>query len=128
MSRIGIVGSRNRDTDADFELVKSALQKIYTPLDVIISGGCKFGGDRFAINLALMFELDYIEYPPDKSSFKPPLQHWMFTKANYDRNTLIAHGSDVLIACVSADRKGGTEDTIKKFIKHWKGTKQLILV
>lgn len=34
--------------------------------------------------------------------------------------------ADVLIACVAEDRKGGTEDTIKKFQKL--GKTQLILV
>ena len=34
--------------------------------------------------------------------------------AGFIRNTLIAEDCDVLIACVAEDRKGGTEDTIKK--------------
>ena len=29
----------------------------------------------------------------------------------------IAEKSDVLVACVTKDRTGGTEDTIKKFLK-----------
>jgi len=34
--------------------------------------------------------------------------------AGIARNTLIANNCDILIACVSPDRTGGTEDTIKK--------------
>ena len=34
--------------------------------------------------------------------------------AGYARNTDIARDSDILIAVVNKDRKGGTEDTIKK--------------
>jgi len=45
---------------------------------------------------------------------------WAYAKANYERNTLVAGDSDVLISCVAPDRTGGTEDTIKKFIKQGK--------
>ena len=41
----------------------------------------------------------------------------MYVKANFDRNTLIAKDSDVLIACVNLQKDGGTEDTIKKYLK-----------
>ena len=37
--------------------------------------------------------------------------------AGFVRNTDIATGSDYLIACVAPDRKGGTEDTVRKFCK-----------
>ena len=37
--------------------------------------------------------------------------------AGFVRNGDIAKDSDVLIACVAPDRTGGTEDTIKKFLK-----------
>jgi len=37
--------------------------------------------------------------------------------AGFIRNSYIAKDSDILIACVSSDRTGGTEDTIKKFEK-----------
>ena len=36
--------------------------------------------------------------------------------AGFVRNGDIANNSDVLIACVAKDRKGGTEDTIGKFL------------
>ena len=37
--------------------------------------------------------------------------------AGFARNTTIAEDADILIACVAGDRKGGTEDTIKTFLK-----------
>jgi hypothetical protein len=43
------------------------------------------------------------------------------------RNTTIADLSNILIACVAKDRTGGTEDTIRKFLKH-KSEKELYLV
>ena len=42
---------------------------------------------------------------------------WAYAEINYARNTLIARDADDLIAVVAEDRKGGTEDTIKKFLK-----------
>jgi len=41
-------------------------------------------------------------------------------------NTYIARDSDILIACVSKDRKGGTEDTIKKYLKLGKNKLYLV--
>ena len=46
--------------------------------------------------------------------------------AGFIRNTPIAGHADILIACVSDDRTGGTEDTIKKYEEM--GKKDLILV
>ena len=58
---------------------------------------------------------------PDKSKLDQELLkvngRAAYAQINYARNTLIAQDSDVLIACVAADRKGGTEDTICKWKK-----------
>jgi hypothetical protein len=62
--------------------------------------------------------VEITEHLPDKSSFRQLPQPWRATRQNYERNTLIARDArDYLIACVSTDRTGGTEDTIKKWIK-----------
>lgn len=47
--------------------------------------------------------------------------------AGFMRNGLIAEDADLLIACVSEDRTGGTEDTIGKFLR-LKSKDNLILV
>jgi len=47
--------------------------------------------------------------------------------SGFIRNDDIAKDSDVLIACVADDRKGGTEDTIKKF-NHMHSNPLVILV
>jgi hypothetical protein len=114
---IGIIGSRRRDSEEDFKLTEEAFLKVYEPGDTICSGLCPRGGDRFAVLLSE-------KYGTEKLWFKP---RWdIYGKgAGFVRKTDIANNSDVLIACVAEDRKGGTEDTIKKFLK----TKQnLILV
>jgi hypothetical protein len=131
---IGIVGSRRRDTRQDFEAVEAAFRKAYEPGDRIVSGGCHRGGDRFAEIIALqlakpghwtlgeLFHLSaYRRHWFIKESGAPIILHlpnWDEDgrAAAFVRNGLIARDADVLIACVAADRKGGTEDTIRKFL------------
>jgi hypothetical protein len=114
---IGIIGSRRRDEQDDFNTVYNMFTKYYVYGDSICSGLCSKGGDRFAVIIANRLRLSddkVIWYPADWETYG--------LSAGYLRNTDIAKTSDVLIACVSDDRKGGTEDTIKKFIKfHGKG-------
>lgn len=115
---IGIIGTRRRDSQADLAAVRDALTAIYEVGDEIVSGGCPQGGDRFAEVLAkagqVPIKIYYAEWARKSRS------------AGIQRNTLIARDADILIACVAADRTGGTEDTIKKFLKM--GKTQLILV
>lgn len=114
---IGIIGSRRRDSTEDFKLIEDAFLKIYEEGDKICSGLCPKGGDRFAVIIADKYNVESIWFPAQWSKYGKG--------AGFVRNTDIANNSDVLIACVASDRKGGTEDTIKKFLK----TKQdLILV
>jgi len=117
MKIIGIIGSRRRNTDDDHALIWEAFRQIYEDGDKICSGGCPKGGDRFAEIIAQKIGLTerngglIIHRPKSVPSGSP---RWTYAKVNYDRNTLIAKDSDIIIACVASDRKGGTEDTIKK--------------
>jgi len=121
--KIGIVGSRRRNTQRDFELVDKALHICYNHGDEIVSGGCKQGGDYFAEVMSKMYNIKIIIHYPDKSKLDPEKMkinpRWAYAEINYARNTLIANDADILIACVASDRKGGTEDTIKKFLKKY---------
>lgn len=109
--RIGIVGSRRRDTPDDFKAVRSAFEEHLFVADTvtIISGGCPKGGDRFAEKLADECGVSIVIFYADWE------KHGRV--AGFIRNTDIAEQSDFLIACVASDRTGGTEDTIKKFKK-----------
>lgn len=118
MKKIGIIGSRRRDSLADYEKVRNALLSVYKLGDTIVSGGCPKGGDRFAEALAANFNIPIRIYPADWS---------LGRHAGFLRNTDIARESDVLIACVALDRLGGTEDTIRKFRK-FHPTNELVLV
>lgn len=111
--KIGIVGSRRRNSQEDFVKVEDMFFSLYEPDsdggDSIVSGGCPEGADNFAELLAKQHRI--------------PIKIWYANWKRYGRgagfvrNGDIAKDSDVLIACVASDRKGGTEDTIKKFLK-----------
>ena len=118
MTTIGIIGSRRRDSQEDFELVKVAFLRVFEPGDTICSGLCPKGGDRFAVILAKEYDPNPLWFPAEWDTYG--------RSAGFKRNADIAWESDVLIACVAEDRKGGTEDTIKKFLR--KGNMKLILV
>jgi len=143
MITIGIIGTRRRDTREDFELTKKAFYEVYMPFDKICSGLCPKGGDWFAVLIAL--GMDWIDDSRERERLYQRVYHNqninynivpIWYKADWKklgkaagpiRNTDIAKTSNYLIACVSSDRLGGTEDTIKKFTKfHPKGA--LVLV
>lgn len=106
MKTIGIIGSRRRNSQGDFEQCKKKFLEIYEDGDQIVSGGCSRGGDRFAEILAEKYQVPIKIY----------YAKWdkLGKGAGFARNTDIARDSDVLIAVVANDRTGGAEDTIKK--------------
>jgi hypothetical protein len=110
--KIGIIGSRRRDTGYDENLVRLAFRKVLDTINedeaIIVSGGCPKGGDRFAELIAKDLSIP----------IKIFRANWKLGRhAGFLRNTDIAKESDILIACVVIDRTGGTEDTIKKYLK-----------
>jgi len=111
MKRIIIIGSRRRNEPADWLLTESAFLNIYEKGDIVISGGCSKGGDYFAEIISARYEIPIVIFPANWEKFGKA--------AGFIRNTDIARNGDVLIACVAPDRKGGTEDTIKKFRKFY---------
>lgn len=115
---IGIIGTRRRDSEADFKMVEEAFLKVFEAGDTICSGLCPKGGDRFAVVLSEKYKTKTIWHPANWKTYG--------RGAGFVRNTYIAEDSDILIACVAEDRTGGTEDTIKKFQKM--GKTNLILV
>ena len=116
---IGIVGTRRRNSLKDYKKVKRKFLFLYEKGDTICSGKCPKGGDKFAV----IFQK---KYRTKKKWFRA---RWDLygNIAGFIRNTPIAEHSDVLIACVAKDRTGGTEDTVRKFVK-FHGRKNLHLV
>jgi len=115
---IGIIGSRKRDTRKDFRLVESAFIFMYSPGDIIVSGLCPTGGDRFAIMLVEKYKVDYVWFPADWNHFGQG--------AGKYRNTFVAYAVEHLIATPHRTT-GGTDDTITKFVKR-NGRANLILL
>lgn len=115
---IGIIGSRRRNSATDFLKIMEALNEVFKAGDEIVSGGCPEGGDRFAEIIAKEQKIPIKIYYPDWAR--------KGKSAGFQRNTLIAQEAEILIAAVAEDRKGGTEDTIRKYQKL--GKTDLILV
>ena len=112
MTKYGIIGSRMRlDRQSVTDFVNCLPEN-----SVVVSGGC-IGIDTWAADAAMERGLAVVVHLPDKSGCT---QRWQFTKAFHARNELIAQDCDVLVAFVSSDRKGGTEDTIRRAKKHGK--------
>lgn len=118
MKTIGIIGSRQRNSQQDLEAVRNAFEEIYEEEDEIVSGGCPQGGDHFAELLAKSHQIPIKIYYAEWGR--------LGRSAGFQRNGLIARDSDILIACVAPDRTGGTEDTIKKYLGL--GKTQLVIV
>lgn len=128
---VGIVGSRRRNKLIDKIALERQLRKLIRRYGkesiVVVSGGCPLGADRFAEELVEEYGLpEPIIHRPDRSKLEADTR-WAYTKMFHARNTDIARDSDILIALTRPERKGGTEDTVRKFIKMGKG-KDLILV
>jgi len=132
---IGIIGTRSRNSEEDLISTEIAFANVYTKGDTICSGLCPQGGDRFAVLLAKKYNTLKLWFPPKWDDLKAPNAYIKYNKygkaynarAAFTRDTDIARESDILIACVAKDRKGGTEDTIKKWKEFHKG-KDPILV
>jgi len=110
MKKIGIIGTRRRDTPKAYKAVEEEFFKHYEEGDWIVSGGCPKGGDRFAEVIAKKYGIPILIFYPNWKNYG--------RAGGIIRNENIAIESDILIACVAKDRTGGTEDTIKKFQKN----------
>jgi YspA, cpYpsA-related SLOG family len=107
MKHIGIIGTRRRDTSEAYSKIQEKFFEIFEDGDWIVSGGCPKGGDRFAEKLAKEYGIPIIIFYPNWKKYGK--------NAGFVRNADIAKKSDIIIACVSKDRTGGTEHTLRKF-------------
>lgn len=106
--KIGIVGSRKRNTIQDKQLIEQYLKNV--TISEIVSGGCKQGADKFAEEISVEQNIPIKLFLPELKNVK---YYYEATEKYYKRNKQIAEYCDILIALVSKDRKGGTENTIK---------------
>lgn len=120
--KLGIVGSRRRNDAKDFSILLKKVLDLNP--EMIISGGCAKGADRFAEDIARRLGIPILIYYPKLKQTRNYKYHEI-VKANYARNMRIAVHSDHLIALVAPDRKGGTENTIEYFKRHGMGEEEL---
>lgn len=122
MKKIGIIGSRRRNSGLDGKAVREMFFQIYELGDWIVSGGCPKGGDRFAENIAKKNGIPILIFYPNWEKFGKG--------AGIIRNADVAFNSDIIIACVAEDRTGGTEDTLKRYKKkcEMSQTKEMVLL
>jgi predicted Rossmann fold nucleotide-binding protein DprA/Smf involved in DNA uptake len=104
--RVGIVGSRRR---TDREAVERFVRSL-PPGTVVVSGGA-IGPDSWAESAAREAGLPVLIFRPDLSGVQG---YGESVGRYYARNQQIVDASDEIVAFVSADRKGGTEDTIRR--------------
>ncbi|MFA5732015.1 MAG: SLOG family protein [Acidithiobacillus sp.] len=105
--KIGIVGSRRRNASYDYKIVLNKFLEMYQEGDIIVSGGCPEGADSFAEDIGRKNGIPFLIFPANWKKYGK--------SAGFVRNKDISDNSDILIACVAPDRKGGTENTIKYF-------------
>ena len=124
MIKIGIVGSRRRNSMGDRNIVEAKFNNTRKSIPdervCIVSGGCPSGGDAFAEYIAKKYGETIIIHHPNWSKYGK--------SAGHRRNSLIAKDSDILIACVAEDREGGTEGTIREFLKLYNSEGRLHLL
>ena len=132
--RVGIVGSRQY---TDRIKIKNFIFKLkeqygsdngFSEGIVIVSGGCRFGADKYAKKYALELDVNYEEYPPFHDSYNlycvlpERLYGKTYHVSNYfARNKLIAKNSDMVVGFIPEGvRSNGTMSTInyaKRFNK-----------
>ena len=119
--KVGIVGSRkytNKNKIKDFIY---ELKEVFDDEVEIVSGGCKFGADKYAKKFALEFDMKYVEFPAVHESYNmhcilprykygKPYAVWHF----FERNKEIAKYSDKIVAFIPEGIKSnGTMNTIE---------------
>jgi predicted Rossmann fold nucleotide-binding protein DprA/Smf involved in DNA uptake len=104
--RIAIVGSRRR---TDRESVVACVAEL-APDTVVVTGGAR-GPDQWAEEAGLARGLAVVACKPDLAGVRG---RWEAAERHYARNQRIVDEADRIIAFVAPDRRGGTEDTIRR--------------
>ena len=119
--KIGIVGSREYSNKRKVKNAIFEIKKRFGDEAEIVSGGCKYGADKYAKKYALDFELRYKEFNPAHtvhnlySAMNENYYNKEYTPKNFfHRNKLLAKYVDYVIAFIpEGTPSNGTMDTVK---------------
>jgi len=106
MKHVAIVGSRSRTDSDTVERLVAGL-----PADTVIVSGGAPGPDTWAEEAARRRGLMVQIFRPDLEDARTQGQ---VTRRYHNRNQRIVDAADEVIALVSPDRRGGTEDTLRR--------------
>src|ERR1700739_2122332 len=107
--RVASVGSPRREDRARIEACVRAL-----PIGTVIVSGGATGPDSWAAAAACARGLEVVVHHPDLEGVRSRFEA---TQRFYARNQAIVDDCDELIAFPAPDRKGGTEDTIRRALR-----------
>ena len=118
--KIAIVGSRKYENKIKLkEFIFKCKEQFGDKLE-IVSGGCKYGADKFAKQSTVELDLKYVEFPPahfshnqycirEAYNYGKPYAVWHY----FERNKEIAEYSDIIVAFIQEGVKSrGTMNTI----------------
>jgi hypothetical protein len=91
-------------------------RRAVAPGTVVISGGAS-GPDRWAEEAARARGFEVVVHKPD---LQGRLSRWQAAERFYARNQRVVDDCDRIIAFVTPERSGGTEDTIRRALKSGK--------
>lgn len=130
-TKIGIVGSRTYTNKRKVKDLIFEIKEKYGNTVEVVSGGQRDGADGYAKKFALMFGLNYVEFPPSHYSWNMhcirPAKEYnkpYYVSNYFKRNKQIAEYCDIIVAFITEGQVSkGTQNTIdyakkeKKLIK-----------
>ena len=119
-TKVAIIGSREYTNRRKVQEFVHQLKGKFNGEVVIVSGGAKFGADKYAKRFALDFDLEYHEFPPyhDSHNMHCVLDKFFYSKpynvGNYhSRNKKLVEHSDMVVAFVPTNVTNGTKSALK---------------
>ena len=118
--KIAIVGSRKYENKIKIKEFIFKCKEQFGDKFEIVSGGCKYGADKFAKQSTVELDLKYVEFPPahfshnqycirEAYNYGKPYAVWHY----FERNKEIAEYSDIIVAFIQEGVKSrGTMNTI----------------
>ncbi len=123
--KVAIIGSREYENVRKIKNLMTELRRKFGDELIVISGGCKFGADKYAKKYAIEFDINYKEYNPahtpknlysgmSEGYYGKPYHVSQF----HHRNMLIAKECDMMVALIPNNSSAsGTESAMNKAIK-----------